>query len=279
MKPSSMLAPVFLIAKHTFTDEIRQKSFVALFVLCCLGVFLMRGCYGGNYMVNGQVLDAGTIAATIMKVTFHVIATAVLIIAALLSMRVFKRDRDEGIQASILAKPINRHQYVAGKVLGTWVLSVLFMFILHGIIFLITAMQMKTFLPGYLIASLLCTVNLLFAVLAVLLLSLFLPDIMAFLFALGIGIAGYVADTVHAVSQSPMVQAMLQQPGASPQPSLSAWDIVYYAWPKLLGTQQLAATFFGGDSFRPLYPLVNILLFCLIIGAALFYRFNNEDIR
>ena len=51
------------------------------------------------------------------------------------------------------------------------------------------------------------------------------------------------------------------------------------AWPKLLGTQQLAATLFGGDSFRPLYPLVNILLFCLIIGAALFYRFNNEDIR
>jgi ABC-type transport system involved in multi-copper enzyme maturation permease subunit len=277
MKSQQKLSPVLLIAKHTLNDEMRQKSFIVMCCICALGVFLIRGCYGGNYMVNGQLLDPGTITATIAKVTFHIIATGVLIVAALLAMRLFKRDRDEGMQAFILSKPISRHQYVAGKILGTWALSVLFMFILHGIIFLITSIQMKVVIPGYLTASLLCAVNLLFAVLAVCLLSLLLPDIMAFLCVLAIGIAGFVGDTVHAVSQSQMVQAMLQQHAAQ-QPGLSGWEIVYYAWPKLLGTQQLATTLFGGESFRPLYPLANVLFYCLIIGVMVFWRFRKEDI-
>ena len=281
MKMQRALPPIIRIMKYTLTDEVRQKSFVIMFVICAMFVFLIRSCYQGNYMVNGQLLDAETVVRAVSKVTFHVIAAGVMLIAALLSMRVFRRDRDHGMQSCILSKPIARWQYVTGKIIGLWALSVLFMFILHSIVFLITSINLKIVMPEYLIASLLCSFNLLFVVVAVLLLSLLMPDIVAFLCVMGIGIVGFVADGISAISHSQMVQAMIQQPGAHPQSDLTWWKVVYYLWPKLSGEQQMASSLIGSETFHgfeSIYPLMNVLLYCFILGALLFRRFGNEDI-
>jgi ABC-type transport system involved in multi-copper enzyme maturation permease subunit len=212
-------------------------------------------------------------------VTFHVIAAGVMLVTALLSMRVFRRDRDDGMQSCILSKPIARWQYVAGKILGLWALSIIFMFILHSIVFITTSINLKVIMPEYLIASLLCSFNLLFVVVAVLLLSLLMPDIVAFLCVLGIGLVGFVADGIFAISHSQMAQAMIQQPGS--QSDLTWWKVVYYLWPKLSGTQQFASSFIGSEGFHgfgSIYPLINVLFYCLILGTLLFRRFRNEDI-
>jgi ABC-type transport system involved in multi-copper enzyme maturation permease subunit len=168
---------VLIIAKYAFADEVRQKSMIVLFMISALFVFLLRECYRGDYVVNGQALSADAIAWTMSKVIFHVIAAGAMFMAALLTMRVYKRDRDEGMLSCIMAKPIDRWQYVTGKILGLWVLSVLFMFILHSIVFFITSLSLKTLVPAYLVASLICSLNRLFVVLVVFLLSLMLPDI------------------------------------------------------------------------------------------------------
>jgi ABC-type transport system involved in multi-copper enzyme maturation permease subunit len=281
METSKALPPIARITKYTLIDEVRQRSFVIMFVICALCVFFIRGCYQGNYMVNGHSLDAGTVVRALSKVTFHIIGAGVMVIAALLSMRIFRRDRDEGMQSCILSKPIARWQYVMGKIIGLWVLSILFMFILHSIVFLITSINLNVFMPEYLVASLLCSINLLFVVIAVLLLSLLMPDIVAFLCVLGIGVVGFVADGIAAASHSQMAQAMVQQSGAHPQSDLTWWKVVYFLWPKLLGVQQLASSLIESESFHgfgPTYPLINVLLYCLILGALLFKRFRNEDI-
>jgi len=281
MKTSKTLPSIARIAKFTLTDEVRQKSFLIMFLLCALCVFLLRGCYHGNYVVNGQPLDAATVVKALSIVTFHVIAAGVMVVTALLAMRIFRRDRNEGLQSCVLSKPIARWQYVAGKILGLWSLSVLFMFILHGIIFVITSMNLRIIMTDYLIASLLCSVNLLFVVLAVLLLSLLMPDIVAFLCVLGIGAVGFVADGIATVSQSQIVQALMQQPGAGPQSEVTWWKVVYFVWPKLLGIQQSATSILGNEpflGFGTLYPFLNVLLYCLILGALLFWRFWKEDI-
>jgi ABC-type transport system involved in multi-copper enzyme maturation permease subunit len=278
---TSKAFPILKIAQYTVVDEVRQKSFLIMFAVCAICVFLIRGCYHGDYMVNGQYLDAGTVVRALSKVTFHIIGAGVMIIAALLSMRIFRRDRNEGTLSCILSKPITRWQYGMGKVIGVWAVSVLFMFVLHGIVFLITSINLQVFMPEYLIASLLCSVNLLFVVLAVLLLSLLMPDIVAFLCVLGIGTVGFVADGIAAVSHSQMAKAMMQQSGAHPQAEVTWWKVVYYVWPKLLGVQQWASSLTGSESslgFGPLYPLINVLLYCLVLGALLFRRFRNEDI-
>ncbi len=278
---SKALSPITRIAKYTLIDEVRHKSFVIMFVFFALCVFLVRGCYQGNYMVNGHYLDTGTVVRAISKVTFHIISAVVMVITALLSMRIFRRDRNEGMQSCVLSKPIARWQYVFGKIIGLWGLSVLFMFILHGIVFLITSFNLKVFMPEYLIASLLCSINLLFVVIAVLLLSLLMPDIVSFLCILGVGIVGIVADGIAAVSQTQMAQAVMQQSGAHPQSGITWWKVVYYVWPKLSGVQQSASSLIANESFHGfgnIYPFLNVLLYCLILGALLFRRFRNEDI-
>src|SRR5664280_3494435 len=101
MKMPKALSSIIKIAKYTLTDEVRQRSFIVMFVICVTFVFLMRGCYHGNYMVNGQELDAGAIVGSVSRATFHVITIGVMLLTALLSMRVFRRDRDEGMQSAI----------------------------------------------------------------------------------------------------------------------------------------------------------------------------------
>ena len=281
METSKSLPSIKRITKYTLIDEVQQRSFVVMFVICAICVFLVRGCYQGNYMVNGQALDAATIIRTLSKATFHVIGAGVMVITALLSMRIFRRDRNEGMQSCILSKPIARWQYVMGKILGLWIVSTLFMFILHSIVFLITSINLKVFMPEYLMASLLCSINLLFVVIAVLLLSLLMSDIVAFLSVLGVGVVGFVADGIAAASNSQIAQAMLQQPTGHLQSDITWWKVVYVLWPKILGVQQSASSLIESESshgFGPIYPLINVLVYCLILGALLFKRFRNEDI-
>ena len=270
---------VFTIAKHTLADEATQKSLIIMFILCGLFIFLTRGCYQGNYMINGQALDAAIIVRTVSKAVFHLIGAGVMLIVALLSMRIFRRDRDDGTQSCILSKPIARRDYIAGKVLGLWFLSIIFMFILHSIVFLITSVNLRTIMPGYLIASLLCSFNLLFVIVAVFLLSLIMPDIIAFLCVVAVGIVSFVAEGISTLVHSPMAQTMAQQPDVPS--NVTFWKIVYYAWPKLSGTQQFASSFIGSEGFgdlAPLYPFVNILIYCFILAVLLFRLFRNQDI-
>lgn len=260
------------IAKYTIADEVRQRSFIVMFVISVIFVFLIRGCYQGNYMINGQDLDAEAIVGTVSKITFQIIAVVVMLIAALLSMRVFKRDRDEGMQSCIFSKPITRKQYITGKILGLWALSSIFMFILHAIIFLTVFIKLNVVMPGYLAASLLCSFNLLFVVIAILLLSLMMPDIAAFLCVMGIAIVSFVADGIFSMSHHPLVHM---------QSGWTGWEIIYYLWPKISGTQHFASSFIGSEGsqgFLYIYPFINVIIYCLILGVLLFWRFRNEDI-
>lgn len=272
-------SPIISIAKYTLLDQVRQKSFIIMLIICALSILLFRSCAQGSFMMNGQALDADSIIRLVSKAIFHVIAAGAILLAALLSMRVFQRDREEGMQTCILSKPVTRRHYVAGKILGLWALSMSFMFILHGIVFIIVSINMKLVLPEYLLASLICSVNLLFAVVAVLLFSLWMPDIAAFLCVMGIGIVSTVADGILAMSRSPMGQAMMQRSVA--QSDLTAGQVIYYLWPKLSGVQQIGSSLIGREGFQgflSVYPLINLLLYILILGAFLFLRFENEDI-
>ncbi len=269
---------VFMITKYAIADEMRHKSMIVIFMLSVLSVFFLRQCNRGDFVVNGQSLSPESIALMMAKVAFHVIASGAMFIAALLTMRVYKRDRDEGMLSCILAKPIDRCQYITGKILGLWALSVTFMFILHVSLFAISPLNMNTVVPAYLIAFLICSFNLLFVVLIVLLLSFMLPDIAAFLFAAGISIVSLVLNGFHSFSQSQMGQMMTQQSLDHGPAGFTWWKATYYLWPNLFGTQQAAASLIGNAESFAAYPLINVLLYCSIVGFVLFWRFRKEDV-
>jgi ABC-type transport system involved in multi-copper enzyme maturation permease subunit len=279
MKVPPRLAPVIRIAKYTLADEVRQKSLIVMFLICAAFVMLTRGCYQSNFTVNGQALDAETTIAVVSRIAFHGVAAAVMLLAALLSMRAFRRDRDDGMQSAILARPVARRQYVAGKLLGLWALSTVFMFVLHGMVFIVASLSLGAVAPGYLAASLLCSLNLLFVVCAALLFSLLMPDIAAFLSVLAIAVLGLVADGIFAVSHSPLGQMVMGQTGAPS--AVTGWKVLYYVWPKLSGTQHFATSLIapaGAGEIGALYPLLNVLFYVLVLGACLLWRFGHEEI-
>lgn len=270
---------VLRIARYTLTDDVRQKSFMVMCVVCVLAILLVRGCYSGNVVMNGQALDAQSVIQMMSGVMFHLIALGSMFLAALLTMRVMKRDRDEGMQACILSKPITRRQYVAGKVLGLWALSALFMFALHGVVFIVASASLGTLLPQYLAASLLCFLNLLFVVIACLTLTLLMPDVMAFLSVTGIALVSFVADGIFSLFRSSMGQALMHSSG--PQSGVSGWKLFYWLWPQISGTERFGSsliTWEGFPGFMSLYPLVNIIACIAVLGALLFWRFEKEDI-
>ena len=99
MKMPKNLSPIISIAKYTLVDEVRQKSFIVMFVICALFILMVRGCYQGDYMMNGQEVEAGKVIIMVSKLIFHIIAGGVMFLAGLLAMRIFRRDRDDGTQS------------------------------------------------------------------------------------------------------------------------------------------------------------------------------------
>ncbi len=269
------MSDILCIAGYTLRDQVRQRSFYILLAVCIFFVYSIRGCYGGSYTINGEELDSAALAATATQAAFHVIANASLLIAALLSMNVLSRDHSDGSAVLFLSRAVTRWSYVLGRVLGTWGVSFLFMFALHGSLFLLTLSQTGEATPGYLTASLLCSLNLLFIVLCVALLSLFLPDFLAALISLGIAGVSYVSDSVHAVMNSEMLQGNLP-PELDQAPAL--WRV---AWPKIMLLQQAASSFMGEVHFAnmgPLHPAANLTLYVLLLGGLLIFAFSRREI-
>jgi len=270
------ISSILKIGRYTLVDHLRQKSFIAMFLLGAAFVFFTRSCYHGNYLVNGLPLGAGAVAAAMAKMSFHAIALAMMILAALLAMRAFSRDRDHGMQACIMAKPITRTQYVAGKIVGLWTLAFACMFVLHAIVFSVLALQAKVFMPAFLASSLLCSLNLLTVVAGALFLALLLPDFVAFMTVAAVIVISFVSHGVHALNQSQMLQMTAQ-----PQDGVTWTTVMYYLWPKISELQIAAATVINPGSscgWSEIYAFLNISAYGLVLTGLLLWRFKRAEI-
>jgi ABC-type transport system involved in multi-copper enzyme maturation permease subunit len=265
---------LFHIVKYTVVDIIHQKSFVVLLIVSVGFVMLLRSCYSGNYVVNGKVVDGLTVAWHASIVAFHVVAAGVLLIAAVLSMNLFRRDREDGTAQYMLSKPLSRITYVSGRVTGVWLVSFTFMFALHLTIFIITLVSAGGTMPGYLMASCVCSVNVLFMVLLVCLLSLYMPDFAAALAALGVAAISYAVDSFFHAAQTRLVQAMMQNHPVTVPP----WAM---AWPKVCSLQDFAVALINGKVFQPIgpvHPLVVMTIYLCVAAAFLLLAFQRKEI-
>jgi ABC-type transport system involved in multi-copper enzyme maturation permease subunit len=254
----------------TIADLVHHKSFYVMLTIGVLFVVLLRGCYKQDYTVNGQHVDATTVAWHASLIAFHVIAAAALFIALLLSLGTFKRDRDDGGMAYILSGPVARSQYVFAKIAGQWAVSFLFMFVLHATIVIITIFNTGGVIPGYLLASLVCSLNILFMVVMVNLFSLILPVFATALISLTVVAVSLASDSFF---------QLIQKTGLSVSFSdASLWRIV---WPKTASLQFYATTLIDHSDFHamgPLHPLINIVLWTIVLGGILVWKFRREDI-
>jgi ABC-type transport system involved in multi-copper enzyme maturation permease subunit len=263
------------ITGYTIRDQMRHKSFYVLLGFSILFVLMIRGCYSGQYVVNGEPLDSITIAWHVSKIVFQVIASGMFLMVILLSMKIFSRDHEDGSLVLFLSRPVFRQQYILGRIAGTWFLCLVFMFILHATIFLTVWVKTGVAIPGYITASLVCSINLLFIAVSVCFLSLYLPDFISAVFTVGILFVGYISDGGYQILSSQIIKTAIPSAAASP-PAL--WRILY---PKVYMVQAYADSIIGQSSFNnmgPLNPILNVLFYIILITTLMLIVFNNKEI-
>ena len=263
------------IIGYTIRDQLRYKSFYVLLGLSILFVLMIRGCYSGHYIVNGRPLNNVTVAWQVSKIAFQVIASGMFLIVILLSMKIFSRDHEDGSQVLFLSRPVFRWQYLLGRITGTWLLCLIFMFILHATIFLIAWLKTGAIIPGYLFASLVCSINLLFIAVSVCFLSLYLPDFISAMFTVGILFVGYISDGGYQILHSGIFKTSVP-PAAALHPAL--WRILY---PKVYMVQAYADSIISQSSFKgmgPVHPILNVFIFIILITAFMLVVFNKKEI-
>ncbi|MBW2604591.1 MAG: ABC transporter permease [Deltaproteobacteria bacterium] len=263
------------ITGYTVCDQMRHKSFYVLLGLSIVFVLMIRGCYGGRYVVNGTPLDNITVAWHVSKIVFQVIASGMFLIVILLSMKILSRDHEDGSLVLFLSRPVFRRQYILGRIAGTWFLCLVFMFILHATIFLTVWVKTGAGIPGYLTASLVCSINLLFISVSVCFLSVYLPDFISAVFTVGMLFVGYISDGGYQILNSEILKTAVPAAAASP-PAL--WRIVY---PKVYMVQAYADSIIGQSSFNnmgPLHPILNVSFFIVLITGLMLVVFNKKEI-
>lgn len=249
---------LLIITSDTLRDQLKRKSLYVLLALSVLFVLAIRSCYNVSYTINDQIVDPDTIARHASLFAFHLIAVAVLFMAVLLSMGLFEKDRLDGTMILYLSRPVARWQYGLGRIAGIWVLSSAFMFCLHATIFVIAWTKTGEILPGYLIASFICTINILFVILFTSTLSFFIPGFICAMTVTIFVTVGFLSDGGHRILNSQIVKSMLMD---STTEATSLWRIIY---PKLLMLQHYGATFVNKEEFKaigPVHPVVNVCLY------------------
>ena len=266
---------VIRISIYTLRDQMRHKSFYVLLGLSILFILTIRGCYDGGYTVNGKMVEPATVAWHVSKIVFHLIAAGMFLMVSMLSMKIFSRDHQDGSVVLFLSRSVFRWQYVLGRVTGTWALWLVFMFILHATIFLTVWVKTSAAIPGYLTASLVCSINLLFVIACVCFLSLFMPDFMSAFFTMGILFVGFISDGGYQVFNSDIVRSAVP---ASTNGGPALWRIFY---PKVFMLQAYADSIISDSEFHmmgPFHPLLNLSLFILLIMLLMLGFYNRKEI-
>ncbi|MBW1867395.1 MAG: ABC transporter permease [Deltaproteobacteria bacterium] len=269
---------VIKIAAYTMRDQMRYKSFYVLLGLSILFVLMIRGCYDGGYTVNGKIVDNATVAWQVSKIAFHLIAAGMFLMVSMLSMKIFSRDHEDGSVVLFLSRSVFRWQYVLGRVIGTWLLCSVFMLILHLTIFWTVWAKTGTFISGYLTASLICSINLLFVIACVCFLSLFMPDFISALFTIGILFVGFISDGGYQIINSDIIRSAVP---SSTNWGPAIWRVLY---PKVFMVQVYADTiiskseFHNMGPFHPFHPLLNLSFFILLIMTLMLGSFNRKEI-
>ena len=266
---------VIRISIYTLRDQMRHKSFYVLLGLSILFILTIRGCYDGGYTVNGKMVEPATVAWHVSKIVFHLIAAGMFLMVSMLSMKIFSRDHQDGSVVLFLSRSVFRWQYVLGRVTGTWALCLVFMFILHLTVFLTVWVKTGTIISGYLTASLICSINLLFVIACVCFLSLFMPDFISAFFTMGILFVGFISDGGYQVINSDIVRSAVPS-SADGGPAM--WRVVY---PKVFMLQAYADAIISKSEFHkmgPFHPLLNLSLFILLIMMLMLGCFNRKEI-
>lgn len=271
------LKRIRIVTLFTLQDELHHKSFYLLLCIALFFVITLRGCFNNDVVVNGAHLDGATIGWNASMVAFQIIASMGIIIGILLSMRVLRRDLESGSTVAVLAKPIRRAEYLAGKIIGVWILSYGMTFLLHFAVYLLMILKTGGRIPFFLPASLLLSLNILLMIGITIGFSLIVSDVVAALIGGAVWLIGLISDSVMVATNTALGKTLLEQFHHTNQHT-DLWRVV---WPKMSALQFFAVSLIKGQSSPAVasYPLLNVMGYLVIAVAFICWRFRQEEIR
>jgi ABC-type transport system involved in multi-copper enzyme maturation permease subunit len=265
---------ILKIAAYTAVDELRGKGFAALTALSILALVFVRGCFSGDVVINGEKQSAVELGWHLSFIAYHLISVAGMLMAVLVSMRLFKHDAAAGNAVNILSGPVSRTEYIIGKGTGVWVLCSLFMIALHFTIFMIVLLNANGSIPGFMTASLITTLNVLVVTLAVLAFSMVSSDIVAALLAIIIISVSFISDTAHIVFSSGAMRHFMPFADAE---AMALWRVL---WPKIGNLQFGAVSMMqSGQVDTLIASALNLIVYVFLFALILDWKFRRMEIR
>lgn len=269
------MKPFVKIVQYTIADQMRYKSFYVLLAISMGFIFLIRGCYSSDYTINGRQVDNIASAWIASRIVFQVIVMGMLFMASMVSMKIFTRDQKDGSVHLFLSRPVNRWEYVLGRIIGIWLFFLFFMLVLHFTICLIVWFNTHEMILGYVWASFVCSVNLLFMISAVCLFSLFLPDFISAMVALGVMCLGFISDGGVKLFSAEIAKALAPNLAIT-EPAL--WRVFF---PKLFMVQAYGDSIISQNGFMgigPVHPLLNVSGFIVLLLTITVFVFHKKEI-
>jgi ABC-type transport system involved in multi-copper enzyme maturation permease subunit len=227
-------------------------------------------------MVNGKAVDAATIGWYASKAAYQAVAAGALFVAILLMMGIYKRDRADGSVVYILSRNVTRTEYVFGRAAGVFIISSLFMFILHLAIFVMTWISSGGMMTGFLTASAVCSLNVLLTVLSIAVLSLLTQEVVAALIVTTAGVVSFISDTFFHVMNSNLVRSALPMQSMN---DIAVWRII---WPKFGALQIYSSSLIGNNGefhiMGPVHPGINIACYIIVMGLLLHFIYKKQQL-
>lgn len=128
---------ILAIFNISFKKSIRDRTVYIVFAISFLFILIGRGCTPQQISINDSSALPIDPQAIAMQIAFHVIVILTLGLSSLLSMNAFTRELDHGTMVISLVRPISRAVFAAGKFLSVFVISVINLFLLGIIFFLL----------------------------------------------------------------------------------------------------------------------------------------------
>ncbi|MCX8043067.1 MAG: ABC transporter permease subunit [Desulfobacterota bacterium] len=116
---------LWIISAIGIKECFRRRILYGMFLTAGLFIFLVRGCDSGTVRGERLLLDAEARASIAVSIAFHGIALWSFVLCSVLSMSVLARELDNGTALLTLSRPIRHGEFVAGKLLSAFIVSIM----------------------------------------------------------------------------------------------------------------------------------------------------------
>ncbi len=260
---------IFAIAKVGFKECLGYKLVYFIFLMALLFILLGRSCSPGEITGNDILFDAQARQNLAMKVAFNGIVLWSIMLCGLLAANILSKELEEGTAVITLSRPISRALFAAGKLLSVLMVSVLNLFLLGFIFFVLFYFEAGYVNYNIFAGFFLMILNMLMYALMLLLCSLYVPRFITPM----IGIFIYLTSCWTAL---PFYFSRLKLLWI---PSDTITNMHTYL-PRFGDLQLISASYI--DSAPPLNdltgPLASVLFYCLAFWFLILSGFKKKQV-